>query len=64
VVLSFVLPLPVILLILFTRRRDLMGSLVNSQVTTVLAALCAIIILGLNVVLLYLTFGGTIPGLT
>jgi manganese transport protein len=63
VVLSFVLPLPVIMLILFTRRRDLMGSLVNRRVTTILAALCATIILGLNVLLLYQTFGGTIPGL-
>ncbi len=31
VVLSFVLPVPVITLIMFTRRRDVMGSLVNSQ---------------------------------
>ena len=56
VVLSFVLPLPVITLILFTRRRDVMGTLVNSPVTTVLAILCSVVIVALNVVLLYLTF--------
>ncbi len=56
VVLSFVLPLPVITLILFTRRKDLMGSLVNSRITTALAALCGGVILLLNIVLLYLTF--------
>ncbi len=62
VVLSFVLPLPVITLILFTRRRDLMGSLVNHRLTTLLAILCAALILVLNVLLLYQIFGGKIPG--
>jgi manganese transport protein len=33
VVLSFVLPLQVITLVMFTRRRDLMGSLVQVQAT-------------------------------
>ncbi|MBA2678106.1 MAG: Nramp family divalent metal transporter, partial [Ktedonobacteraceae bacterium] len=56
VVLSFVLPVPVITLILFTRRRDIMGSLVNKTSTTILASLCGAVILLLNVVLLYLTF--------
>jgi manganese transport protein len=62
VVLSFVLPLPVIVLIYFTRRRDLMGSLVNHKLTTVLAVVCGALILVLNAVLLYQTFGGTLPG--
>ena len=56
VVLSFVLPLPVITLIYFTSRRDIMGILVNKKLTTVLASLCGAAILLLNVVLLYLTF--------
>jgi manganese transport protein len=56
VVLSFVLPLPVITLVMFTRRRDLMGSLVNKPLTSALAIVCSVIILVLNVVLLYLTF--------
>ncbi len=63
VVLSFVLPLPVITLIMFTRRSDLMGSLVNHRVTTLFAALCGALILALNVLLLYQTLGGKIPGL-
>jgi manganese transport protein len=56
VVLSFALPLPVITLIKFTSRRDLMGSLVNKKLTTVVAGLAGAIILSLNVVLLYLIF--------
>jgi manganese transport protein len=64
VVLSFVLPLPVITLVMFTRRRDVMGELVNHRITTALAVICAAVILGLNVLLLYQTFGGKIPGLS
>jgi manganese transport protein len=56
VVLSFVLPLPMITLIRFTRRRDLMGSLANKPITTGLAIVCSVIILSLNVWLLYATF--------
>ncbi len=61
VVLSFVLPVPVIALVIFTRRRDIMGVLVNRKITTVLAILCAFIILVLNMLLLYQNFGGTLP---
>ncbi|HEX6108114.1 MAG TPA: Nramp family divalent metal transporter [Ktedonobacteraceae bacterium] len=56
VVLSLVLPLPVITLIMFTRRRDLMGTLVNKPITTWAAIACSVVILGLNVWLLYSTF--------
>ncbi len=55
VVLSFVLPLPVITLILFTSRRDIMGALRNQLHTTVMALLCSILIVALNIVFLYLT---------
>jgi manganese transport protein len=58
VVLSFVLPLPILTLLLFTRRKDLMGPLANHQLTTVLAASCSGVILTLNLSLLYLTFAG------
>jgi manganese transport protein len=61
VVLSFTLPIPIIALILFTRNPEIMGRLVNHRRTTALATLCAAVILLLNVVLLYQTFGGTIP---
>jgi manganese transport protein len=56
VVLSFVLPLPVITLIMFTRRRDIMGTLVNKPITTWTAIACSVVILGLNLWLLYATF--------
>ena len=61
VVLSFVLPIPVIALVLFTRRRDIMGVLVNKRLTTALAALCSVVILALNILLLYQQFGGKLP---
>ncbi len=58
VVLSFALPFPVIPLVFFTRRRDLMGVLVNKPLTTIASVLAAAVILALNVYLLYQTFRG------
>ena len=59
VLLSFGLPFAVIPLILFTRRRDIMGELVNHRITTALAWAVAALIIVLNVYLLYQTlFGG------
>jgi manganese transport protein len=58
VVLSFGLPFAVIPLVLFTRRRHLMGVLANGRLTTVLAWLAAAIIIMLNVYLLYQIFSG------
>jgi len=63
VILSLILPIPVIALVYFTARRDVMGTLVNHRVTTSLAIACAAVILALNVLLLYTTFGGVFPGL-
>jgi manganese transport protein len=59
VVLSFGLPFAVVPLIMFTRRRDVMGELVNRRATTALAILAATIIIALNIYLLYQTFLGT-----
>ena len=56
VVLSFGLPFAVIPLIMFTRRRDLMGVLVNHRMTTILAGLIAAVIIALNIYLVYQTF--------
>ncbi len=56
VILSFALPFPVIALIIFTSRKSIMGNLVNSKFTASATTLCAAIILGLNVWLLYSTF--------
>ncbi len=61
VVLSFSLPIPVITLIMFTSNPKLMGGLVNRRLTTVAAVACAAVILMLNVLLLYQTFGGPMP---
>lgn len=61
VVLSFVLPVPVLALVFFTSRRSIMGGLVNSKLTIVLASLCSVIILGLNIVLVYQNFSGVLP---
>jgi manganese transport protein len=58
VVLSFGIPFALIPLILVTRRRDVMGALVNRPLTTALASTIAGVVICLNVVLLIETFGG------
>jgi manganese transport protein len=61
VVLSLVLPAPVIALVLFTGRRSLMGDLVNRRLTSVAAVVCSALILCLNAVLLVETIGVPLP---
>ena len=63
VVLSFALPAPVIALLMFTRRKDIMGAFVNSRLTNLAAAVGTVVILALNVILLLQIFGVAIPGL-
>jgi len=63
VVLSFALPIPMVALVIFTRRRDIMGEFANSRVTNIVAISASAIILALNVVLLLQTFGVAIPGM-
>jgi manganese transport protein len=58
VLLSFGLPFAIIPLVMFTRRRDIMGVLVNRRVTTVLAAVIAGLIVLLNMYLIYQTIWG------
>jgi manganese transport protein len=58
VVLSFGIPFALVPLVLLTRRRDLMGPLVNRRLTTAAAAGVAALIISLNVFLLYETFLG------
>ncbi len=53
VVLSFGLPFAIIPLVLFTRRRDIMGVLVNHRATTMLAGIITTLIVSLNMYLLY-----------
>jgi manganese transport protein len=52
------LPFAVVPLIMFTRRRDVMGELVNGRATTVLALVAATVIIALNLYLLYQIFFG------
>jgi manganese transport protein len=59
VVLSFTLPFALIPLILLTRRADLMGDLVNIPRTNWMAYVTITIILVLNGLLLFQTFGGS-----
>jgi manganese transport protein len=61
VVLSLVLPVPVISLVILTRRRSLMGGLVNRRITSVTAVVCSALVLCLNVALLLTTFGVPLP---
>jgi len=58
VVLSFGLPFAVIPLVLFSRRRDLMGELVNRRVTTAASYVVTALIVALNLYLLYQTMMG------
>jgi manganese transport protein len=63
VVLSIALPLPMIALLMFTRRRDIMGRFANSRLTNFVAIAGAVVVLSLNILLILQTFGVTIPGL-
>ena len=56
VVLSFGIPFALIPLVMFTRRADVMGVLVNRRATTVTASVVAGLIVSLNVFLLAQTF--------
>jgi manganese transport protein len=55
VVLSLALPLPMIALLIFTGRRDIMGTFANSRFTAALAIAGTAIVLALNVVLIVQT---------
>ena len=63
VVLSISLPLPMIALIMFTRRKDIMGRFVNGGVTNFVAVAAAVIVLALNLILILQTLRVAIPGL-
>jgi len=53
VILSMMIPLPMIPLIVYTSRRRVMGEFVNRKITTILGILTAVTILLLNFYLLY-----------
>jgi manganese transport protein len=61
VVLSLVLPVPMLTLIAFTNRTSIMGGMANSRVIALLATLAASAILALNVALLLEFCGVALP---
>ncbi len=63
VILSIALPAPMIALVLFTRRQDIMGPFANSWPTSVAAIVGTVVVLTLNMFLILDTFGVPIPGL-
>ena len=64
VVLSVVLPVPMIALVIFTSDAEVMGRFVNSRVTLVTAVVATAVVLLLNMVLIAQAFGLAIPGLS
>jgi manganese transport protein len=53
VILSFLIPLPLIPLIIFTMDKGMMREFVNRHIITILALICAVIIVGLNAYLIF-----------
>ena len=64
VVLSLVLPVPMIALLHLTGRADVMGAFVNGRVTAVAAWLATAVVLSLNLILLLQSFGVPLTLLT
>jgi manganese transport protein len=63
VVLSIALPLPMIALLMFTRRGDIMGSFANGRMTQIAAVAGTVVVLALNIFLIAQLLGVPIPGL-
>jgi manganese transport protein len=61
VVLSIALPLPMIALLMFTRRADIMGEFVNGRLTRIAALVGTGAVLSLNTILLLQTCGVDVP---
>ena len=53
VILSFGLPFAIIPLIMFTRKKQIMGVLVNKKITTIFISIIAALIIFLNIYLIY-----------
>jgi len=63
VVLSLVLPVPMIALLVLMRRADVMSIYRTGRITGLVAACATALVLALNLLLLLQTFGVPIPGL-
>jgi manganese transport protein len=55
VILSFGIPFALVPMILLTSKREVMGALVNTRLTTAVATLVAGLIIGLNIFLIHQT---------
>jgi manganese transport protein len=64
VVLSIALPLPMIALLIFTGRRDIMGDFTNGRTTRIAAVIGTAVVLALNFFLIAQMLGLEIPGLS
>ena len=62
VILSIALPAPMIALVMFTCRKDIMGPFANDRLTNVIAVAGTAVVLTLNAVLILDTFGVAVPG--
>jgi manganese transport protein len=60
VTLSFALPLAILPMLMVTKRKELMGVLVNKPLTNIMGYVITGIIIVLNAVLLFLTFTGNV----
>jgi manganese transport protein len=58
VILSFGIPFALIPLVIFTRDKSILGVDINKSITTTMAVLASVFIIGLNAVLLWITFVG------
>ena len=58
IILSLMIPLPLIPLIYYTSDKKLMGEFVNKKITTIAASVFALVILLFNAYLIYQTMGG------
>src|SRR5256714_445151 len=63
VVLSLILPVPMIAVLILIRRRDVMGSCASGSVMIAAATTAAVIVLMLNLLLVLQTLGVPLPGL-
>ena len=62
VILSIALPLPMIALLIFTSRADIMGAFVNSRTTVIAALVATATVLCLNAILIAQTLGVPLLG--
>jgi manganese transport protein len=64
VVLSLILPVPMIALLIISNRRDVMGAFVSSRLVTLSALLAGTVVLALNLLLILQTIGMPVSPVT